>query len=95
MVEVEPAGDPPTGPNARRPNDVESLELERGSRLHIVDLEASRSGRPVETEVVRRLAKLRPQARLILFLSRDVIDRVTSNRRRDRSRRMWAQLPSR
>lgn len=36
---------------------VESLELERGSRLHVVDLEASRSGRPVETEIVRRLAR--------------------------------------
>jgi len=36
---------------------LDALEPERGSRLHVVDLEASRSGRPVETEVVRRLAK--------------------------------------
>src|SRR5713101_9539870 len=36
---------------------LDSLEIERGSRLHVVDLEASRSGKPVETEIVRRLAK--------------------------------------
>jgi len=36
---------------------LDSLKLERGSRLHVVDLEASRSGKPVETEIVRRLAK--------------------------------------
>lgn len=36
---------------------LESLQIERGTRLHVVDLEASRSGRPVETEIVRRLAK--------------------------------------
>jgi cyclase len=36
---------------------LDSLEAPRGSRLHIVDLEASRSGRPVELEAVRRLAK--------------------------------------
>jgi len=36
---------------------LDGLELERGSRLHVVDLEASRSGRPVETEIVRRLAR--------------------------------------
>jgi cyclase len=35
---------------------LDTLDLPRGSRLHIVDLEASRSGRPVETEIVRRLA---------------------------------------
>ncbi len=35
---------------------LDALDVPRGSRLHIVDLEASRSGRPVETEVVRRLA---------------------------------------
>ena len=35
---------------------LDSLDMPRGSRLHIVDLEASRSGRPVETEIVRRLA---------------------------------------
>ncbi len=40
------------------PEDVlDSLDVERGSRLHVVDLEAARSGRPVETEIVRRLAK--------------------------------------
>jgi len=33
-----------------------SLDVPPGSRLHIVDLEASRSGRPVETGIVRRLA---------------------------------------
>jgi cyclase len=36
---------------------LDALEVEPGSRLHVVDLEASRSGRPVETEIVRRLAK--------------------------------------
>jgi cyclase len=43
---------------------LDSLDVPRGSRLHIVDLEASRSGRPVELEAVRRLAKrdLRIQA---------------------------------
>jgi cyclase len=34
-----------------------SLDVPRGSRLHIVDLEASRAGSPIETSVVRRLAK--------------------------------------
>lgn len=33
-----------------------SLDVPRGARLHIVDLEASRSGRPVETRIVERLA---------------------------------------
>ena len=43
---------------------LNALDVPRGSRLHIVDLEASRSGRPVETEIVRRLASrgLRIQA---------------------------------
>lgn len=36
---------------------LDSLNVPRGSRLHVVDLEASRSGRPVETDVVRRLAR--------------------------------------
>src|ERR1700737_3474526 len=41
-----------------RPEDVlDRLDIERGSRLHVVDLEASRSGRPTETEIVRRLAR--------------------------------------
>jgi phosphoribosylformimino-5-aminoimidazole carboxamide ribotide isomerase len=35
---------------------LESLDVPRGTRLHVVDLEASRSGRPVETDIVRRLA---------------------------------------
>ncbi len=35
---------------------LESFNVPRGARLHVVDLEASRSGRPVETEIVRRLA---------------------------------------
>jgi len=34
-----------------------SLEVPRGTRLHVVDLEASRSGRPVELRIVERLAK--------------------------------------
>ena len=43
---------------------LDSLDVPRGSRLHIVDLDASRSGKPVELEIVRRLAKrnLRVQA---------------------------------
>ncbi len=36
---------------------LDSLDVPRGSRLHLVDLEASRSGRPIELDVVRRLAK--------------------------------------
>jgi cyclase len=36
---------------------LDSLDVPPRSRLHIVDLEASRSGRPVELEAVRRLAK--------------------------------------
>ena len=35
---------------------LDSLEVPDGSRLHVVDLEGSRSGRPVETSMVRRLA---------------------------------------
>jgi len=43
---------------------LDRLGLPRGARLHVVDLEASRSGGPVETEIVRRLASrgLRIQA---------------------------------
>jgi imidazole glycerol-phosphate synthase subunit HisF len=43
---------------------LDSLDVPAGSRLHIVDLEASRSGRPVELEIVGRLARrdLRVQA---------------------------------
>ncbi len=43
---------------------LDRIDVPRGSRLHVVDLEASRSGRPVETEIVRRLASrgLRIQA---------------------------------
>jgi cyclase len=43
---------------------LDSLAVPPGSRLHIVDLDASRTGRPVETAVVRRLAtrELRIQA---------------------------------
>ncbi len=36
---------------------LDSLDVPRGSRLHVVDLEASRLGRPVETDIVRRLAR--------------------------------------
>jgi len=35
---------------------LESLKVPRGSRLHIVDLEGSRSGAPIETNNVARLA---------------------------------------
>ncbi|MCU1349998.1 MAG: Multifunctional fusion protein [Acidobacteria bacterium] len=43
---------------------LDALRVPAGSRLHVVDLEGSRSGRPVETEIVRRLARrnLRVQA---------------------------------
>ncbi len=43
---------------------LDRLDLPRGARLHVVDLEASRSGRPVETEIVRRITSrgLRIQA---------------------------------
>lgn len=36
---------------------LDALQVPRGARLHVVDLEASRSGRPIETDVVRRLAE--------------------------------------
>ena len=36
---------------------LDALDVPRGARLHIVDLEASRQGRPIETDIVRRLAK--------------------------------------
>lgn len=36
---------------------LDSLGVARGARLHVVDLEGSRSGRPIETETVRRLAR--------------------------------------
>jgi cyclase len=35
---------------------LDALDVPRGTRLHVVDLEASRSGHPIETEMVRRLA---------------------------------------
>jgi cyclase len=35
---------------------LDALEVPAGTRLHVVDLEGSRSGRPIETELVRRLA---------------------------------------
>jgi imidazole glycerol-phosphate synthase subunit HisF len=36
---------------------LDALDVPRGARLHVVDLEASRSGAPVETDIVRRLAR--------------------------------------
>lgn len=36
---------------------LDRLDVPRDSRLHIVDLDASRTGRPIETGVVRRLAQ--------------------------------------
>src|SRR5436853_285212 len=36
---------------------LDSLDVPRGSRLHVVDLEASRSGKPIETDIVHRLAR--------------------------------------
>ncbi|HYI11691.1 MAG TPA: imidazole glycerol phosphate synthase subunit HisF [Thermoanaerobaculia bacterium] len=36
---------------------LDALDVPRGTRLHVVDLEASRSGRPIETGIVERLAK--------------------------------------
>jgi len=36
---------------------LDGLDVPRGSRLHVVDLEGSRSGKPSEVGVVRRLAK--------------------------------------
>jgi cyclase len=35
---------------------LDGLSVPAGSRLHVVDLEGSRSGKPVATEIVRRLA---------------------------------------
>jgi hypothetical protein len=35
---------------------LDALDVPRGTRLHVVDLEGSRSGRPIETGIVRRLA---------------------------------------
>jgi len=36
---------------------LDALQVPSGARLHVVDLEASRSGRPIETGIVRRLAR--------------------------------------
>ena len=36
---------------------LDALDVPRGSRLHVVDLEGSRSGKPAEVDAVRRLAK--------------------------------------
>jgi len=36
---------------------LQRLGVAEGSRLHVVDLEASRNGRPIETELVRQLAR--------------------------------------
>src|SRR5688500_13263554 len=36
---------------------LDALEVPRGARLHVVDLEASRSGRPIEMDVVSRLTQ--------------------------------------
>ena len=36
---------------------LNALDVPRGARLHVVDREASRSGRPIETDIVRRLAQ--------------------------------------
>jgi cyclase len=36
---------------------LRDLDVPRGSRLHLVDLEASRTGHPIETAAVRRLAQ--------------------------------------
>jgi cyclase len=36
---------------------LDSLDVAAGSRLHVVDLEGSRLGRPIETSVVRALAR--------------------------------------
>ncbi len=43
---------------------LDRLKVPRGSRLHVVDLEGSRTGKPIETEIVRRFAQrdLRVQA---------------------------------
>jgi imidazole glycerol-phosphate synthase subunit HisF len=36
---------------------LDSLNVPRGTRLHVVDLEASRTGKPIETAIVERLAR--------------------------------------
>ena len=36
---------------------LDALDVPRGTRLHVVDLEASRRGEPIETALVRRLAR--------------------------------------
>lgn len=36
---------------------LDALDVPRGARLHVVDLEASRSGHPIETNLVTRLAR--------------------------------------
>jgi imidazole glycerol-phosphate synthase subunit HisF len=36
---------------------LDTLDVPHGARLHVVDLAASRDGHPVETEIVRRLAR--------------------------------------
>jgi len=36
---------------------LDALDVPRGSRLHVVDLEGSRRGKPAEVDVVRRLAR--------------------------------------
>lgn len=36
---------------------LDGLAVPRGARLHVVDLEASRTGRPIETGIVQRLAR--------------------------------------
>jgi cyclase len=51
-------GDFATAQTYGEPESVlESLAVPRGARLHVVDLEGSRSGRPVELATVTRLAK--------------------------------------
>lgn len=36
---------------------LDGLDVPRGTRLHVVDLEGSRSGQPIETDIVSRLAQ--------------------------------------
>jgi cyclase len=51
-------GDYATAKDYGEPEAVlDALDVPRGARLHVVDLEASRSGAPVETDIVRRLAR--------------------------------------
>lgn len=51
-------GDFATARTYGEPEEVlDSLSVPRGARLHVVDLEASRSGRPIETGIVQRLAQ--------------------------------------